>query len=205
MQLLAARAAWLPHRRCLLVADAHLGKAQAFRRLGVAVPETTTDDTLQRLDRIIALTQAREIVFLGDLLHARQSRSERLMHAVGSWRQRNAALELTLVRGNHDDRAGDPPAPWGVRVVDEPWCRDGLALCHHPQAVPGHDALAGHLHPAVVIGRGFERLRLPCFHLRPEVAVLPAFGSFTGLHAVAPAPGDRVFVIADAQVREVTP
>lgn len=202
-QLLAARAVWLPRQQCLLVADVHLGKAQAFRRLGVAVPETTTDDILQRLDRLLDHTQAREIVFLGDLLHARHSRSPRLLDAVGAWRQGHAALELTLVRGNHDDRAGDPPAQWGVRVVDEPWCRDGLALCHHPQAVAGHDALAGHLHPAIVIGRGFERLRLPCFHLQPGVAVLPAFGSFTGLHTVTAAPGDRVFAIAGEQVREI--
>ena len=29
-------------------------------------------------------------------------------------------VDVVLVRGNHDERAGDPPPAWGVRVVAEP-------------------------------------------------------------------------------------
>ena len=39
-----------------LVADAHIGKAQSFRRLGVPVPGGTTAATLQRLSRAVAAT-----------------------------------------------------------------------------------------------------------------------------------------------------
>ena len=41
LQLLAGKAAWWPAERTLLVADAHIGKAVSFRRLGVPVPEAT--------------------------------------------------------------------------------------------------------------------------------------------------------------------
>jgi metallophosphoesterase superfamily enzyme len=89
-----------------------------------------------------------------------------------------------------------------VRCVDEPWPLGGLALCHHPQSVPGAYALAGHLHPAVVLGgRAHERLRLPCFHFGAAVGVLPAFGAFTGMHVVERRPGERVYVVAGDEVR----
>ena len=38
VQLLAARAAYLPRLGALLVADLHVGKAEAFQRRGVPVP-----------------------------------------------------------------------------------------------------------------------------------------------------------------------
>ncbi len=121
-------------------------------------------------------------------------------------------IELTLVRGNHDDRAGDPPASLGIRVVDEPLPLGPFALCHHPQAIAGAYVLAGHWHPCIsVSGRAFERLRLPCFWFGDDsgalpqqaTGVLPAFGSFTGMHRIEPRAGDRIFPVADEVVRAI--
>ncbi|MEP7283118.1 MAG: ligase-associated DNA damage response endonuclease PdeM [Rubrivivax sp.] len=201
LRLLAQRAALLPDRGMLLVADAHLGKAQSFRRLGVPVPHGTTDDALARLDALLAATGARTLVFLGDLLHAARGRAPAVETAVRRWRERHALLELVLVRGNHDHHAGDPPADWGVRCVDGPWHVGPWALAHHPRPVSGAYVLAGHVHPAAALtGSAHQRLRLPCFHLGTGVGVLPAFGGFTGQHVVRPAPGDRLFVVDGERV-----
>ena len=191
----------LPDEHTLLVADAHFGKAQAFRRLGVPVPEGTTQSNLQRLDAMLERSGARQVIFLGDLLHAPQSQDSVTIDALRVWRARHARVSMVLVRGNHDQRAGDPPAELGIEVVDEPWSLGPWALCHHPQVVEGRYALAGHVHPAVHVGRGRERLRLPCFHFGDQVGVLPAFGDFTGSHTMAPLPSDQVFVIAEDEVR----
>ena len=72
---------------------------------------------------------------------------------------------MTLVRGNHDDRAGDPPPEAGIDVVQEPWLLGPFACCHHPRPDgdrhPTHFILAGHLHPCVVLGgRAHDGLRL---------------------------------------------
>lgn len=201
LQLWPQRAAFLPDDGLLLVADAHLGKAQAFRRLGVPVPDGGTAQDLQRLDELIAATGARGLCFLGDLLHARHGRSAATLHAVQAWRARHASLTMTLVRGNHDRRAGDPPADWAIDIVDEPLRLGPLALCHHPDPRQGAYVLAGHVHPAVVVGRGFERLRLPCFHFGAQVGLLPAFGDFTGSHVLRPAEGEQVYVVAHDEVR----
>lgn len=198
--LLAERAAFLPDHAALLVADAHIGKALAFRRLGVPVPAGTTDATLATLTALVARTGAKQVVFLGDLLHSAKSRAP--WPAVAAWRERHAGLVLTLVRGNHDRHAGDPPPEWRVDCVDEPLRLGPFALAHHPEPVPGAYVLAGHVHPAAVVGgRAGDRLRLPCFHFGPAVGVLPAFGGFTGMHVLPRAPGDRVYVIADDAVR----
>ena len=57
--------------------------------------------------------------------------------------------------------------------------------------------LAGHLHPCVSVGRGWDRLRLPCFWFGDAVGVLPAFGAFTGMHPVRSGAEDRLFAVAD--------
>lgn len=200
--LLAQRAAFLPEHQTLLVADAHIGKAQSFRRLGVPVPGGTTAETLQRLTAAVAATGARQVVFLGDLLHSARGRNAQTWAAVAQWRHEHRRLLLTLVRGNHDLRAGDPPAEWSVDCISGPLRLGNLALAHHPDPLPGAYVLAGHIHPAAVLGgRARDRLRLPCFHFGPQVGVLPAFGAFTGMHVMPRGAEDRVFVVAGDAVR----
>ena len=94
------------------MADAHIGKAVSFRRLGVPVPRGTTTQTLQRLSDAVAASGARRVVFLGDLLHSARAHAPATLDAFAQWRAAACRLELVLVRGNHDDRAGDPPARW---------------------------------------------------------------------------------------------
>jgi metallophosphoesterase superfamily enzyme len=55
----------------------------------------------------------------------------------------------------------------------------------------------------VRLGSGADRLRLPCFHLRSEVGVLPAFSAFTGGMDVARRPGEHVYAIAEDTVVEL--
>jgi DNA ligase-associated metallophosphoesterase len=206
LALLPQRAAFLPDEHCLLIADAHFGKAASFRSLGVPVPRGTTAQNLQALSDALASSGARRVVFLGDLLHSAQGRAPATLQSLAAWRREHAALELLLLRGNHDARAGDPPPELGVQVLGGPLCLGGLRLCHEPQAHAQSYVLAGHLHPCVVLGgRAHQRLRLPCFHFGARVGVLPAFGAFTGMHAVKAGPGERVFVVADGQVSALPP
>lgn len=196
----AERALWWPARSTLLVADAHFGKGATFRAHGIAVPSGTSDDTVERLRALIGRTGAQRLVFLGDFLHARQARQPALIDALRGLRTHGA--DWVLVRGNHDLHAGIPPE-LGLTVVDEPWPQAPFMLCHHPDPQPGHYVLAGHVHPAIRIEAGGDRVRLPCFAFGPEVGLLPAFGSFTGHLTLTPAPGTRCFVGAADRVLEV--
>ena len=206
LTLLPEKAVYLAERQWLLIADAHLGKAVSFRRQGVPVPQGSTADNLAALSTLIARLDVRRIVFLGDLLHSAHAHSAATQAALAQWRDRHRDLDLTLVRGNHDDHAGDPPAALGFEVVDEPLRVGPWALCHHPNAQADGYVLAGHLHPCVSLqGRARERLRLPCFWFGDQVGVLPAFGEFTGMHAIEALPRDRVYALTGDGVLEVPP
>ena len=205
LELCAERAAYWPSRRALLVADPHFGKAASFRALGVRVPRGTTRDALARLDALVARLAPARIEFLGDFLHAREGRNAETFRALGEWRERHAGIAMRLVRGNHDRRAGDPPGEVGIECVDGPVMEPPFALAHHPTTRDGAYVIAGHVHPcAVLVGRARQRERLPCFWLRRDGIVLPAFGDFTGCAEVSADDDDEVWVVAGGEVARVT-
>jgi DNA ligase-associated metallophosphoesterase len=202
--LLPERAAYWPARQALLVADFHLGKAASFRKLGIPLPNGTTRDNVARLDQAIAKTRAREVVFLGDFLHSAHGRAPATFATFAEWRGQRAAVKLTMIRGNHDKKAGDPPAEWDMRCVEAGEAAAPFVFNHEPgPSVCGY-ALSGHIHPAVRLSAAGERsLRLPCFWFGARYGVLPAFGAFTGNAEVLPRQGDQVYVIAEHEVLKV--
>jgi uncharacterized protein len=204
VELLAEKALYWPASSTLIVADLHWGKAASFRAMAIPVPPGTTAADLSRLDSALERTGARRLLVLGDLLHARAAQDARAtLELIREWRRRRAALECVLVRGNHDLRAGDPPADLDFRVTDV-LTESPFVFRHHPDTSGDGYALAGHLHPSIRLsGRG-DRIRLPCFHFGRRMGVLPAFGSFTGTSTPDIEPDDRVFVVGDGEVHEVT-
>ncbi len=199
--LLAEKAIYWPARQCLLIADAHFGKASAYRSLGQPVPQGTTRENLQRLDRLLSALPCTQVIFLGDFLHGPGSHASGTLSALRAWRERNHELNLTLIRGNHDKRAGDPPADLRIEVVAEPLLMGPFALQHEPDAHPSHHVLAGHVHPVYRLrGKGRQSLRLPCFQIGSRISLLPAFGAFTGGFSVDKSDDRRVFVIGDQDV-----
>lgn len=202
VRLLAERALFWEREGALIVADLHWGKAATFRAAGVPIPAGTTADDLARLDRALACTHARRLILLGDLYHARTGlRADSTRHAAAAWRARHPALDVLLVRGNHDRRAGDPPSDLGIAVVDAPHTVAPFELRHEPAGSGQAYTLAGHIHPGYTVsGAGRQWERLPCFVLGAHAAILPAFGSFTGTVAIETRASDRVYVIAEDEV-----
>ena len=197
IELLPSRALLWPAQSTLFVADVHLGKSAAFRAGGVPVPRGATAADLQRLSDILASSGARRLVVLGDFLHAAAGRVPALDRAFLEWRTQHQRVDILLVRGNHDAHAGDPPQAWGIGVAAEPHPLAPFLACHHPCAPATGFALCGHVHPGVwVSGVARESARLPCFVLGPRSALLPAFGSFTGMATITPAADETVVVIA---------
>lgn len=199
--LLPQRALFLPERELLVVADVHFGKGAAFRSWGIPVPAGTTGDNLAALDTVLETSAASHLLFLGDFLHARSARSPMVLSALQEWRERHTDLRITLVRGNHDRHAGDPPGSLRIDVVEQPFLAGDLALRHEPAGEDARvPALAGHLHPVCRVTHGHESVRLPCFLLRAQELILPAFGAFTGGHLFRPQPNDRIYLVTPEAV-----
>jgi DNA ligase-associated metallophosphoesterase len=202
--LSSQRAAFDPVLRCLFVADVHFGKDAVFRARGIPVPVGSTANNLMRLDLLIDEFDPETLVFLGDLLHARESHAKETLDALHIWRARHASLKIVLVEGNHDRHAGALPETLRVEFVQEPWRIGPWALCHYPQRVPGAYALAGHEHPVYRLTTRNDSVRVPCFRFDRQCGVLPAFGSFTGgSRREGRVDGERIFLVAQDRVIEV--
>jgi uncharacterized protein len=201
LQLLPDRAVFWPAAQTLVVADLHFGKPAAFRAAGIPVPELTTLTDLDRLRNLIDATLPRRLVILGDLFHSRAGLQREMMGQVEAWRQRHAKLEIVLVSGNHDRHAGSPPERWNFQVMPGAWASGPFLFSHEPfQNEPAY-VVAGHLHPAIVLRDKFgPTIRAPCFCFGERRAILPAFGSFTGMSTIKPAAGDSIFVIGAGEI-----
>ncbi len=206
------RALELPAHRTLVIADVHWGKATTLRAHGIPVPSGGTRDDLARLDRVLARTEASHLVVLGDLVHSRHAWTASALAPLLAWRARWPSLSITLVRGNHDAHAGDPPAALRIAAVDAPFMIGVLQAQHEPIAadVELDDGepfvLCGHLHPTLSLaGRGGDRVRLPCFVHGARQLILPAFSTFTGRGAWTPDPQERVFAIVEDEIIDVVP
>ncbi len=181
-------AVWDAAASILWVADVHLGKGAAYRRMGMPVPSGTTASNLMRLDNLLVRTRAAHLVILGDLVHSRLGLDSELAARVSAWRTRHAQVRLTLIEGNHDRRSGSMPAAWQIETASHGVHIAGVECCHEPPHVVdaldglrGEFCFAGHLHPAVTLhGPARDRVRLPCYFARDRLLVLPAFGDFTG-------------------------
>jgi len=193
--LLADKALYWPQEKLLCIADVHFGKAATYRALGQPVPAGTTEHNLRRMDALLALYDVQHLVFLGDFLHAPKAHAPATLAALHAWRQQHSALRITLIRGNHDHRAGDPPASLGITIVNEPLVMGPLRLRHTPSEEDDGHVIAGHVHPVITLqGRGRQVLRLPCFYSTARCTLLPSFGAFTGGYGIAPEAGSQVFV-----------
>jgi len=216
--LLPQRAIWWPAQSILIVADVHFGKAESYRRLGAPIPGGILEETLDRLDSLLAATAAQRMIVLGDLVHGRDGLTDEVVEIVAAWIEATAA-RITLVEGNHDrsavgggrGRRSSAHAPvdhaesiippsWRIETVGASLEIAPFRFVHEPGPARGRYTLAGHLHPTIHLrGRG-DSLRLPCFHLGPRVGVLPAFTPFSRGATVAADEGDIVHAIADGEL-----
>ncbi|WP_454715125.1 ligase-associated DNA damage response endonuclease PdeM [Caulobacter segnis] len=170
-------ALWLEHESTLVVADLHFEKGSSYAaRFGQMLPPYDTRETLDRLDRELALLSPERLIFLGDSFH--DGGGEARLAADDYKRLEGLALgrELVWAVGNHD---ADGPKVLPGDIIDEA-AISGLTLRHEPLPGVQLGEVAGHLHPAAKVssGRGVTRRR--CFVTDGQRLVLPAFGAFTG-------------------------
>ncbi|MCS6878646.1 MAG: ligase-associated DNA damage response endonuclease PdeM [Geminicoccaceae bacterium] len=164
-----------PKRSALVVADLHLGEADALARRGLLAPPYELEETLARLEALVVRYRPEIVVSLGDGLHdadaARALESERF-DRLGALVRRQRWLWIT---GNHD-----PVVPIGLGGAVLPrFVCDGLTFAHVPSGAAAE--VAGHLHPVARVLTPAGRVqRRRCFVGDGERLLLPALGTFAG-------------------------
>ena len=203
--LMPERAMLIERTQTLLVADVHLGKDTSFRIAGIPIPGDATADSLTRLGSAMERSQARRLIFLGDLIHARTSLDAMTVSTIQAWRERHSEIEMLLVPGNHDARSGALPPELQIETTADELIEPPFVFKHYPEASPLGYALAGHIHPAIrLTGRGRQKERVACFIFRPAYGLLPSFGTFTGGYDILPRPEDRIFAITPNQIIKIS-
>jgi DNA ligase-associated metallophosphoesterase len=194
------RALVWPARRLGVIADAHFGKDDAFRRAGIALPAGSARTDLERLAGLVHAHALERVVVLGDFFHAAPHAEDAFFGEYAAFRSAHPALAVEVVAGNHD-RHGGRSLEGLVTWHDDALPLGPFEFRHEPGASRDRYVLAGHLHPVTVLdGPGRDRARVPVFWQRPDHAVLPAFGSLTGGWRVEPAPEDRLYALAGTRV-----
>jgi uncharacterized protein len=204
LRLLPDKAIHWPEEGMIIVADLHFGKSAAFRAAGIAVPETTTVTDLARLVALVQFTKATRVLMLGDLLHAQQGMQPEMMDAFEKWRAQHSKVELILVQGNHDAKCDPLPKSWNMVDSGTRWTCGPFVFGHKPTESKKGYVISGHLHPAIMLRDSFGAgIRAPCFWFARKYAVLPAFGSFTGMKTIRAERGDRVYAAGNGEVIQV--
>lgn len=208
LHLYAARALFWPAAKTLFIADTHWGKEATFQHAGIPIPPGSSAKDLARLSALLTRTQAERLLILGDFFHTHSSRAPHILNDLRRWRALHSALEVILIKGNHDRHAGVPPDELHVLCVEEGYPLDPFICRHQPlekaEVPQGCFILAGHLHPVFTLSDGAgSHLRLPCFHFGTQQAVLPAFASFSGGFNISPQKQERVYVTIEEQIYKV--
>jgi DNA ligase-associated metallophosphoesterase len=187
----ARRAVWMEEQRALLVADLHLGYAWAHREQGNLLPVGTAEDTLDRLQALATEYAPREIIVLGDVIHAAVKEDTvltelRRLHALGA--------PVRLIAGNHDSQLAPMLHRAGIDAVllREITLAENLLL--HGDlgsetmaearclsiAERGGRVILGHEHPAITLSDGVATsVHCPCFLVGDDVLALPAFSPWS--------------------------
>lgn len=200
--ILPEKALFHPVRKCLFIADIHLGKITHFRKSGIAVPHIASSDNFERIAQLITSFSPQTIFFLGDVFHSSKNSDWQRFKAL---RNEFYAIPFILIRGNHDSTEDDQVLNlYFDEVIPDELIWYGFSLTHPPRKNSSHFNLSGHIHPAIRIS-GFARqsLRLPCFYQTSHGLILPAFGTFTGNHILELKKRDVAYVIIEDEIIKI--
>jgi putative SbcD/Mre11-related phosphoesterase len=166
--LTGARAAIHRPTATAVVADLHLGYAQARHRGGEAVPSRPLAEIFAPLLSLLSSQTVSRLVIAGDLFETRP-RPTLIAELLGCLRA--VAVELLgVVPGNHDRglaaSSGLPLCPEGTSI-------GGWRIVHGDGPLPEPPLVQGHEHPCV----RWPGLAAPCYLIGAGRLVLPAFSA----------------------------
>lgn len=151
-----------------VLADLHLGYSAARQRLGDAIPSRGVQEELAPLIAAAAACDIRAIVVAGDLFERGYD-----IAIFQQWLELLERLKirfLGLVPGNHDRIRLDAP-PAGLPIFRAGYDLAGWRIRHGDGPCDEERSIIGHWHPAIRV----RRRKQPCFLVRGERLVLPAF------------------------------
>lgn len=196
------RAIYLPNEQLLAISDLHLGKAAHFRKAGLAVPNSVSQNDLQRLTSLIEKHHPKQLLINGDMFHSDYNTE---IDEFARWKETFSNINFILVKGNHDKQSEEIYKNLAVEVHEPNYPTDKFCFIHDVANCKSNlYAISGHIHPGISIyNKAKQRLKFPCFYFGEHYAILPAFCNFTGLQLVKAKENDLVFAITPNKIVKV--
>ena len=167
---------WLERSHTIVAADAHLAYEDV---IGGALPLWSTTEITQTLLQTRRRMEAREIVFLGDIIHGSRMSDGAAATVSSALNALRSECTVTLVAGNHEGRTRGAAILGETEDAIE---RDGWLLLHGDEPVRGRRCIIGHLHPSLRMGN----TSVPAFLAAPHLIVVPALTPYSnGLNALS--------------------
>ncbi|MEN9570296.1 MAG: hypothetical protein RL172_1527 [Bacteroidota bacterium] len=196
-----AKCLYWQQQQTLILSDLHLGKSGHFRKEGIAIPQGIFKEDLQRFVSLLQFFKPARVIIIGDMFHSHDNKEHALFV---KWRADFETLPISLVMGNHDVLHQQWYQHAGIQVISQQLTEGPFSFVHDKAdittpALPGQYYFSGHIHPGISIsGVGKQTVHLPCFYFGKQVAVLPAFGKFTGTYPIKPKRGETVYAVIPA-------
>lgn len=196
------KAIYWPAQKTLICSDVHIGKAEHFRKNGIALPKLVNSNNFWNLSILFDQLKPDRWLVLGDLMHSTINKEwDDLSDFLGNY----PSISLHLVRGNHELYRDSVYKELNFEVSE---VLNKSSFCFSHESIEnledGFFNFHGHIHPAVRLrGTAGQSLRLPCFYKTSNKLILPSFGSFTGSHTIKPKKDDGIYVIAGNEVKQI--
>lgn len=164
----------------LIFSDLHSGKSAHFRKHGMAVPSYLHNSDLERLQLLITNYNPKQIIIVGDLIHAASNKEVIDLKKITS---PFSDIHFHLIKGNHDRLSDDLIKDLGIASVTEHFVLGNIHFVHEPILNNNLPTISGHYHPGIEIPLLKNSVKkLPCFVVQPSQIILPAFSKLTGLY-----------------------
>jgi uncharacterized protein len=198
--LLPQKAIYWKERDTILISDLHIGKIAHFRKAGIPVPQEGSRNNFKRLDEIIQITNASNILFVGDLFHSDVNQE---WDQFCTWRKQYPDIKMDIVLGNHDRLPENFCDDYRIDIYPTELILEPFTFAHHPREA-GNDTeyvISGHVHPVISLsGMARQYVTVPCFYFGKQQAILPSFGYFTGGYAIDIEETDSVIAVVKDQL-----
>jgi DNA ligase-associated metallophosphoesterase len=202
LQLSSLRCLFWEERKMLICADIHNGKGAHFSQNGITLPALVNKNNFWNLAIAFEKFRPEKFLVLGDMMHSTENYE---WAEFEDFMDNYPEINRILVRGNHELYGDHKYADLGFEVFTDLTLGD-ILFTHEPLTdIPTSKTnICGHIHPAIrASGSAGQSLRLPCFWVKENQIILPAFGTFTGMHSIKPRRGERIFAIANEKVIEL--
>ena len=144
---------YIPKEKAVIITDIHIGIEYEIYRSGITIP-SQVEKIEKRIDELIKITKAKQLIILGDVKHQVPSISWQEYNEIPDFLGHFSGVKVSIIKGNHDGNI-ERLAPKDIDIYEPQGFKLGDILLTHGQSWPDKKDLdakyliMGHVHPSI--------------------------------------------------------